>query len=206
MMELNIFGLGQKIRMTGMSINNIRRLAKYAGWLSLTSTFILLYSMMPARAYEANSTVNLNITGNIEEPVCEVSVKPSSAIDLGTVFYQRLTGKPGSSSDSTALSLVFDNCSTGTSSVTITFSGLSFDNTFKSIYVNEIIYGAKEVGLQLLSAQDQQSLGPNDRYTYVFNDSADGNVFNMLARMYTPTGRVAAGKVAFTVTFNVSYK
>lgn len=42
MMELNIFGLGQKIRMTGMGINNIRRLAIYAGWLSLTSTFIFV--------------------------------------------------------------------------------------------------------------------------------------------------------------------
>jgi outer membrane usher protein len=34
------------------------------------------------------NTVNFNVTGKIEEPVCEVSVKPSSAIDLGTVSYQ----------------------------------------------------------------------------------------------------------------------
>lgn len=189
-----------------MSINNIRRLAIYAGWLSLTSTFIFLYSMMPARAYEANSTVNLNITGNIEEPVCEVSVKPSSAIDLGTVSYQRLTGKPGSSSDSTALSLVFDNCSTGTSSVTIAFNGASFDSTYSAIYESDIIYGAKGVGLQLLSAVDGKTLGPNDQYIYTLGNDTEEHVFNMNAKMYSPYGRVSAGKVAFTVTFNVSYK
>jgi outer membrane usher protein len=30
----------------------------------------------PAWAYDANSTVNFNVTGKIEEPVCEVSVNP----------------------------------------------------------------------------------------------------------------------------------
>ncbi|MDW2612026.1 fimbrial protein, partial [Escherichia coli] len=49
----------------------------------------------PAGAYDANSTVNFNVTGKIEEPVCEVSIKPSSTIDLGTVSYQSLSGKPG---------------------------------------------------------------------------------------------------------------
>jgi outer membrane usher protein len=56
---------------------------------SLTLLLItgLLLSAMPAWAYDAN-TVNFNVTGTIEEPVCEVSVKPSNAIDLGTVSYQ----------------------------------------------------------------------------------------------------------------------
>lgn len=190
-----------------MSINDIGRMAIYTGCLILTGSSILLLSgITPARAYEANSTVNFNITGNIEEPVCEVSVKPSSAIDLGTVSYQRMTGKPGSSSDSTALSLVFDNCSTGTASVTIAFNGGSFDSTYSAIYDNDFVYGAKGVGLQLLSAEDGKTLGPNDQYTYTFSNDTEGHVFNMNAKMYSPYGIVSPGKVAFTVTFNVSYK
>ena len=70
----------------------------------------------------------------------------------------------------------------------------------------ELIYGAKSVGLQLLSANEQKTLGPNDSYTYVFSDSPEGHSFNMSARMYTPNGRITAGNVAYTVTFNVSYK
>lgn len=134
-----------------MRVNNGGILTKSHGLLligiGLASIFI-----KPAWAYDANSTVNFNVTGKIEEPVCEVSVKPSSAINLGIVSYQSLTGQPGASSDDKAVSIAFDNCSTGTVSVTLTFSGNSFNSTYPSIYENEQIYGAKDVGLQLLSA------------------------------------------------------
>lgn len=175
-------------------------------FLLIAGIGLLLTNAIPVWAYDATNTVNFNVTGTIEEPVCEVSVKPSNAIDLGTVSYQRLTGKPGATSETTAVALVFDNCSTGTASVTITFNGVPFDSTYTSIYESEIIYGAKGVGLQLLSAEDQKTLGPNDSYTYVFNDSSSGHTFDMNARMYTPYGRITAGNVAYTVTFNVSYK
>ena len=190
--------------MKTMRVNNGGILTKSHALLligiGLASIFI-----KPAWAYDANSTVNFNVTGKIEEPVCEVSVKPSSAINLGIVSYQSLTGQPGASSDEKAVSIAFDNCSTGTVSVTLTFSGNSFNSTYPSIYENEEIYGAKDVGLQLLSAGDRKSLGPNDSYTYLF-DEASEHVFNMVARMYTPYGRATVGSVAYTVTFNVAYK
>ncbi|EPK7573700.1 fimbrial protein [Klebsiella michiganensis] len=196
--------LMHKLRMKTMRVNNGGILTKSHGLLligiGLASIFI-----KPAWAYDANSTVNFNVTGKIEEPVCEVSVKPSSAINLGIVSYQSLTGQPGASSDEKAVSIAFDNCSTGTVSVTLTFSGNSFNSTYPSIYENEEIYGAKDVGLQLLSAGDRKSLGPNDSYTYLF-DEASEHVFNMVARMYTPYGRATVGSVAYTVTFNVAYK
>ena len=129
----------------------------------------------------------------------------SSNIDLGTVSYQSLSGKPGASGAAKVVSIAFDNCSTGTSSVTLTFSGFSFSGNGSSIYVNELVYGAKNVGLQLQSAVDQKSLGPGDTYTYFFNSGPE-QIFNMNARMYTPNGQVTTGNVAFTVTFNVSYK
>jgi outer membrane usher protein len=113
-----------------------------------------------------------------------VSVKPSSAIDLGTVSYQRLTGKPGASSDATAVSLAFDNCSTGTASVTITFNGNSFDSTYTRIYEDELIYGAKNVGLQLLSAVDQKTWGRTIAIP-MYSVIALKGIFNMSARMYT---------------------
>ncbi|MCW9619070.1 fimbrial protein [Klebsiella michiganensis] len=196
--------LMHKLRMKTMRVNNGGILTKSHGLLligiGLASIFI-----KPAWAYDANSTVNFNVTGKIEEPVCEVSVKPSSAINLGIVSYQSLTGQPGASSDDKAVSIAFDNCSTGTVSVTLTFSGNSFNITYPSIYENEQIYGAKDVGLQLLSAGDRKSLGPNDSYTYLF-DEASEHVFNMIARMYTPNGRATVGSVSYTVTFNVAYK
>lgn len=204
MMNINIFGLNQKVRTVAMQVNHVKPLMKSRTLLLITG--LLLSGTMPAWAYDATSTVNFNVTGTIEEPVCEVSVKPSNAIDLGTVSYQYLTGKPGATSETTAVSLVFDNCSTGTTSAAITFNGVPFDSTYTAIYENELIYGAKDVGLQLLSAEDQKTLGPNDSYTYVFNDSSSGHTFDMSARMYTPYGHVTAGNVAYTVTFNVSYK
>lgn len=204
MMNINIFGLNQKVRTVAMRVNHAKPSMKSRTLLLITG--LLLSGTMPAWAYDATSTVNFNVTGTIEEPVCEVSVKPSNAIDLGTVSYQYLTGKPGATSETTAVSLVFDNCSTGTTSAAITFNGVPFDSTYTAIYENELIYGAKDVGLQLLSAEDQKTLGPNDSYTYVFNDSSSGHTFDMSARMYTPYGHVTAGNVVYTVTFNVSYK
>ncbi len=187
-----------------MRVNNGGVLTKSHGLLfigiGLASIFI-----KPAWAYDANSTVNFNITGKIEEPVCEVSVKPSSAIDLGTVSYQSLSGKPGASSAAKTVSIAFDNCSTGTASVTLMFSGIVFVGNDINVYMNELFSGAQDVWLQLQSAVDQKNLGPGDSYTYFFTDGAE-HVFNMIARMYTPNGRVTAGSVSYTVTFNVAYK
>ncbi|MEK0206739.1 fimbrial protein [Klebsiella michiganensis] len=204
MINNRMIALMHTLKMELMRVNNGGRLMKSYGIFIITIGLALIL-VRPAWAYDANSTVNFNITGKIEEPVCEVSVKPSSAIALGTVLYQQLIDKPGASGDDKAVSIAFDNCSTGTASVTLTFSGNSFNSTYSSIYENELIDGAKGVGLQLLSAVDQKTLGPNDSYTYVFNEGAE-HVFNMIGRMYTPTGRVTVGSVAFTVTFNVAYK
>ena len=59
---------------------------------------------------------------------------------------------------------------------------------------------------QLLSQADNQPLGPNDRYVYTFDDSAGAHTFNMIARMYSPYGKISAGIVGFTATFDVTYK
>ena len=204
MMDNRMIALIHTLKMELMRRNNGGRLMKSYGVFIITIGLALIF-VRPAWAYDANSTVNFNITGKIEEHVCEVSVKPSSAIDLGTVSFQRLTGKPGASSDATAVAIAFEHCSTGMTSVTITFNGNSFNSTYTSIYESELIDGAKNVGLQLLSAVDQKNLGPNDTYTYALTDGAE-HAFNMIARMYTPNGKITAGKVAYTVTFDVTYK
>ena len=202
MNNLNILCFEHTTKMIAMRIRHAQSPLR----LAIAAIVGLLASASSAWAYDATSTVNFNVTGNIEEPVCEVFVKPSNAISLGTVSSQRLTGKPGASSDTTTVSLAFDNCSTGTSSVTITFSGAPFDSTYPTIYVGELIDGAKDVGLQLVSAADGKTLGPNESYTYAFTASPGGHAFDMAARMYTPYGKVTPGNVAYTVTFNVSYK
>lgn len=202
MMNLYIICFEQTTKTVAMRIQHTKSSMR----LAIAGIAGLLASVSSAWAYDATSTVNFNVTGNIEEAVCEVAVKPSSAIGLGTVSSQRLTGKPGASSETTAVSLVFDNCSTGTTSVTVTFSGVPFDSSYPSIYESQLIDGAKDVGLQLVSAADGKTLGPNESYTYTFTDSAGGHVFDMAARMYTPYGKITPGNVAYTVTFNVSYK
>ncbi|HDT6510120.1 TPA: fimbrial protein [Klebsiella aerogenes] len=166
-----------------------------------------LFIATSALAYDASSTLNITVTGSIEEPACEVTVKPSTTIDLGTVSYQILTGKAGAHGDSTPVKLVFNNCMSGLSSVTLSFSGSSFDETYPSIYKNFQTgsNGATGVGMQLLSQTDQQPLGPGDRYLFTF-DNTDTHTFNMIARMYSPYGNIRAGVVGFTATFDVAYK
>ena len=162
----------------------------------------------PVFAYEDSSTLNFNVSGNIEEPSCNVEIKPSTTIDLGTVSYQTLTGKAGSSGESTPVKLEFSNCSAGISTVTLSFSGSYFDDAHASIYKNYQTGsdGASGVGMQLLSQADNQPLGPNDRYVYKFDDSAGAHTFNMIARMHSPYGKISAGIVGFTATFDVTYK
>lgn len=204
MMNNWMIALIHKLRMELMRVNNGGRLMKSFEVFIITIGLALMF-VRPAWAYDANSTVNFNITGKIEEPVCEVSVKPSSAIDLGTVSYQSLSGKPGASSAAKIVSIAFDNCSKGAASVTLMFSGIVFVGNDINVYMNELFSGAQDVWLQLQSAVDQKNLGPGDSYTYFFTDGAE-HVFNMIARMYTPNGRVTAGSVSYTVTFNVAYK
>jgi outer membrane usher protein len=92
MMNINIFDLNRKSEGSD-EVNHAKPSMKSLTLLLITG--LLLSGTMPAWAYDAANTVNFNVTGTIEEPVCEVSVKPSNAIDLGTVSYQYLTGKPG---------------------------------------------------------------------------------------------------------------
>lgn len=169
---------------------------------------IQLFVSAAAWAYDANSTVNFNVTGTIEEPSCEVSIKPSENIDLGTVSYQHMTGKAGANSENVPVYLQFENCAQGTASVTITFSGSGYDSTYSMIYKNAQTdsSGAKGVGLQLFSLKDSKSLGPGDQYIYTFSDGEGGHTFDMIARMYTPYGQITAGGVIYAATFNVYYK
>lgn len=177
----------------------------------LTCALVLLpgsFFIAPcALAYDESSTLNINVTGSIEEPSCEVAVKPPTTIDLGTVSYQTLTGKAGSHGQSTPVKLEFTNCAAGLTSVTLSFSGSSYDDTYPSIYKSNQTgsNGASGVGMQLLSQTDQQTLGPSERYLYTF-DNTDTHTFNMLARMYSPYGKISAGVVGFTATFDVAYK
>ena len=204
MMNNWMIALIHKLRMELMRVNNGGRLMKSFGVFIITIGLALMF-VRPAWAYDANSTVNFNITGKIEEPVCEVSVKPSSAIDLGTVSYQSLSGKPGASSAAKIVSIAFDNCSKGTASVTLMFSGIVFVGNDINVYMNELFSGAQDVWLQLQSAVDQKTWDQVIAIPIFFTDGAE-HVFNMIARMYTPNGRVTAGSVSYTVTFNVAYK
>lgn len=185
-----------------------RRCSLVKNFCLLGAGFIISFFLSSgAWAYDASSTVNFNVTGMIEEPSCEVSIKPSDNIDLGTVSFQHLTGKPGANSANVPVYLEFENCSKGTRAVTITFSGSYYDSTYSMIYKSAAVgTGAKGVGLQLFSLKDSKSLGPGDQYIYTFSDEAGGHVFDMIARMYTPYGQITAGKVLFAATFNVSYK
>jgi outer membrane usher protein len=69
--------------------------------------------------------------------------------------------------------------------------------------MNELIYGAKSVWVQLLSAVDQKNLGQTIAIP-IFTDGAE-HVFNMIARMYTPNGRVTAGSGLYG-HFQCAYK
>lgn len=192
-----------------VQVAKMARLSLFSNAKLLASCCVIqLFASTAVWAYDANSTINFNVTGMIEEPSCEVSVKPSDNINLGTVSYQNMTGKPGANSGNTPVYLEFENCSKDTASVTITFGGSYYDDTYSMIYKNAQTdsTGAKGVGLQLFSLKDAKSLGPGDQYTYIFSDEAGGHVFDMIARMYTPYGVITAGKVLFSATFNVSYK
>lgn len=145
MMNNWMIALIHKLRMELMRVNNGGRLMKSFEVFIITIGLALMF-VRPAWAYDANSTVNFNITGKIEEPVCEVSVKPSSAIDLGTVSYQSLSGKPGASSAAKIVSIAFDNCSKGTASVTLMFSGIVFVGNDINVYMNELFLVLRTCG------------------------------------------------------------
>lgn len=188
-------------------IINIARYVLNMAWLPgvfLTTGF--LTASHTASAYDSGSTVNFNVTGKIEEPSCEITIKPSSSIDLGTVSSQHMSVS-GATGRNIPVGLEFSSCSANLSSITLQFDGQSYDSTYHMIYKNldDSNQAAQGIGLQLFTLDKMASLGPDEHYEFSFIKGSDVETLYLIARMYSPYGVKRAGVVKYSATFTTTY-
>jgi P pilus assembly protein, pilin FimA len=175
-------------------------------------TLALLLSGMllsqPAQSFNRSDSVQVEVTGSIAAPPCQVTVPQSIA--LGSVARQ-LISTPGSNSSSHAVSLQLTDCPPETKTVTLTFSGPAYseDPAFASdIYANQLEGGATDIGLQLINLDGNPlvNLGNGMNYSLGIDPQTASTKLNFAARMYTPHGNPTAGEFRTAVTINFTWQ
>lgn len=159
-------------------------------------------------AYNANDTIQVQVTGQIITAVCEVAV--DNSVDLGQIAKSDLS-VAGGNSESVPFSATLTKCSPELSQVTISFSGSPYadDPAYaNAIYANELTDGAKDVGLQLLNVDGESfvNLANGVDYTAPLTPGADSKVIHFIGRMYSPHGTPTAGDFKSSVTLNFTYQ
>lgn len=161
-----------------------------------------------AFAFKNSDAINVNITGEIVSPSCNVDV--TDTVELGQYLRAELS-IPGANSGLVPVDINLSGCSDQTSSATITFTGTPYsaDPSFASaIYANDIAEGTQDIGLQLfnLDGKPLTNLANGVSYNVPINTETGTSTFKLASRLYSPHGAPTAGDFKATVTLNFSYQ
>lgn len=159
-------------------------------------------------AYKTSDVLQVEVTGQIVAPACQVEVPQT--VDLGQIARQLLT-VPGSNSVSKLVTLKFSQCSSVTTKANISFSGAPYaedPSLANQIYANQLADGAQGIGLQLFNADGQPLVNLGNTVTYVVpvDTQTTSAQLPIVARMYTPHGNPTAGGFQTAVTLNFIYQ
>lgn len=168
------------------------------------------YVLLPcsARAYNANDTIQVQVSGQIIASTCEVQV--NDTVNLGEVA-RRDISVAGANSGTVLVTFSLSQCSPQLTQATAAFSGTPYsaDPAYaNAIYANDIATGTTDVGLQLfnLDGKTQVNLANGVRYSIPVNSQTATASLPIGARMYTPHGTPTAGDFKSSVTVSFIYQ
>lgn len=158
-------------------------------------------------AYTNSEAIQVEITGVIIAPVCEVEAPVE--VKLGEVEREHMS-VAGATSTTENLRINLTQCSPVTSKATLSFSGLAYpDPTFANvIYGNELEGGAQDIGLQIFNVDGNPlvNLGNGVTYEVAINPETAATHLLLAARMYSPHGQATVGSFRSSVTINFVYQ
>lgn len=175
-------------------------------WIILSTLFSTFFSVLIPSAQAVES--NLKISGKVVAAACMVETQLMSGlqVDLGNIDNTKMQF-PGNAADWQHFNLNLINCPAGTTSSTVTLSGQpEIDNTRLFSNTEPEITAAKFVSVQIADANNFDNILSNTDTMTVDIDNDNKAVFPLVARLYTSTGGVRAGKVSSTVTVNFTYR
>lgn len=145
--------------------------------------------------------VNINITGKVIASPCVVNNNNSDLnVDLGQTIQASTLATAGAGTTPKPFNLSLTACPTGTSNVTVTFTGTAAANPQTNMYINTGV--ATPLAVELSSGAT--ILGNNSTLTQPV--LADKTVtYALSARAVTPTGSVIPGSIVSVVQANFTY-
>ncbi|MCE0843993.1 fimbrial protein SthD [Buttiauxella sp. A2-C1_F] len=176
--------------------------------INILCACILLFVASNASALKSSDQINIDITGEIVAPSCNVAV--ADTVELGQ-FSRSDLSSPGASSGLITVDINLSGCSDQASLATVTFSGTPYsaDPSFSSvIYANDIVEGSQDIGLQLfnLDGKPITNLASGVNYNFPINTEAGTGTFKFASRLYSPHGTPTAGDFKSTVTLGFTYQ
>lgn len=150
----------------------------------------------------AGDAVNISVTGNIIVSPCIFNGGNDNLdIDLGNIQASNMA-TPGSSSDPVPFNLVFTQCPTGTSSVTVSFTGNPDPVAGADYYMNS--GSATNVAVAMSEAASGTLKGTGTSITQTI--SADRTAtMAMLASVRSFTGGATPGSISAVVVMTMQY-
>lgn len=172
-----------------------------------SNTWLMLAGLLFCSTGNADP-VQINVTGKVIAASCTVSpgLAGGQTVDLGTLGRTSLQ-HPGDAGDWRSFSLNLSNCPPGTSSSTVTFTGVP-DSDDASLFANTepALSSAQNVAVQMAKDSERNVVLSNASTFTVAVDSSHNATFPLAARLFTPVGGVQAGAVASSVLVNFTYQ
>lgn len=161
-----------------------------------------------AFAFKSSDAINVDITGEIVAPSCNVDV--TKTVELGEYSRSDLS-IAGANSGLVPVDINLSGCSNQASSATVTFSGNAYsaDPAFAgAIYANDIADGTQDIGLQLFNLDGKPLINLADGVSYKFpiNTETGSGKLKFASRLYSPHGTPTAGDFKATVTLSFTYQ
>ncbi|CAM4264510.1 MULTISPECIES: fimbrial protein [Lelliottia] len=175
-----------------------------------TLLLFLMVSFTSGTALAVNSSnVQITVNGTVAGSSCTVVGGSSQTVDLG-VASPAILNSSNSAWVWKAFTIGLEHCPIGMTNATITFSGepdpdnaLYYKNT---AVASEGTTVADHVAIQLAPQVGNEQLSTGSQMVTTVNRTSHQAIFNVQARMITPTGRATAGAVAGHIDYTVEYK
>lgn len=156
-----------------------------------------------------SSHVQVTVKGTVAGSSCTVIGGPSQTVDLGAAS-PAILNSSNSAWVWKNFTIGLEHCPVGMGKAIITFSGepdadnpLYYKNT---AVASEGVSVADNVAIELTPNPQGDDLSTGTQMVTTVNGTTHQALFNVQARMISPTGRASAGKVAAHVDYTVEYQ
>lgn len=147
--------------------------------------------------------IQVNITGKVKSSPCTVdTASVNQTVDFGQIQNSNLQ-TAGEVSDWQPFEVKLVNCPTSTTAATVTFTGTPSTED-ATLYANAGT--ATNVAVQMAQDNDRTQIQGNGSSMATTIDAQSNAIYNLAARLKTPTGNASAGTISSVVLMTFTYQ